>query len=482
MYKLIVKGIVQGVGFRPYIYKKAIEHNLVGTVKNTGDGVEIIINDKDFIKKLNDLPPLARIDSYNIKKINTKEKYSNFSILKSENNNNSKETIIPADIYMCNDCKTELLDKNNRRYKYYFITCTNCGPRFTIIKDYPYDRPLTSMNNFKMCKLCKKEYTNPLNRRYHAQTISCKDCGPKLKLIINKQNKTEKTDELTIKKACELLKKGEIVSIKGVGGFHLCSLTNDKSVEKVRKILGRENKPFALMVKDLEMVKKIANISDKEKELLLGHARPIVVLKKLNKNSFNKVSELNSLGLMLPYTSLHYLLFEFIDEPILMTSCNLPGEPVLTTEKIGKNFLTNEREIINRCDDSVLKVIKNSLVYLRRSRGFAPQPIKILNDCQDTIALGAELNNVICVTKKDKAFLSQYIGETSKLETFEFLKESVNNMIKFTRLNPKIIVSDLHPNYNSTFLEKNYQKNIMQNLFKFNIIKRMLLALRVSIS
>lgn len=450
MYKLIIKGIVQGVGFRPYIYKRAIELGLFGTVRNIGDGVEIIINEKDFIKKLNDLPPLARIDEYIQTKIESNENYSNFSILKSENTNNSNETIIPADIYMCEDCKKELLDKNNRRYKYYFITCTNCGPRFSLIEDYPYDRPLTSMKIFEMCENCKKEYDDPNNRRYHAQTIACKNCGPKLKLIIDNKNLTQDTDENTIKKACELLKNKELIAIKGVGGFHLCSLTNGISLQKLRTKLGRENKPFALMVKDLDMAKKITKINSKEEELLLSHQRPIVVLEKIDNNAFRDVSELNSIGLMLPYTSLHYLLFEFIDEPIVMTSCNLPGNPVSIKEQIGENFLTHEREIINRCDDSVLKVIDNNVVYLRRSRGFAPQPIQLFNDYNDTLALGTEINNVICVGKKDKAYLSQYIGETSKFDTFEFLKESVSNMIKLTRLKPKLIVCDLHPEYNST--------------------------------
>ena len=458
-YKIFIQGIVQGVGFRPYIYRIAKENNLKGTVKNTGSGVEIIINDKDFIKKLRDLPPLAKITDHKIKKYEKDKKFLDFNILKSSYS--SGETELPADIFMCNDCLKELRDKNNRRYDYYFITCTNCGPRFSMINDYPYDRPLTSMDDFKMCKSCEKEYTNPLNRRYHAQTIACKDCGPRLLLLKEKQNITGRTDKETIKKAVDLIKSGEAVSIKGIGGFHICSLCDKKNVKKVRKILNRPNKPFAVMVKDIKMAEKFTILSKKEKELLTSPQRPIVVLKK-KKNIYNDISELNSLGVMFPYTALHYLMFYFIDEPILMTSCNIPGEPVNLTEKIGKYFLTHERKIINRCDDTVLKVIKNQTFYLRRSRGYTPIPVKIPINCKDTIALGAELNNMICTAKKNKCYLSQYIGDISKYETYNFLKDTVKKFIKLTRLKPEIITCDMHPQYNSTI----YAKKLAE---KFNI-------------
>jgi len=452
MYKIFIQGIVQGVGFRPYIYRKAKENNLLGSVKNIGNGVEIIINDKDFLEKLNDLPPLAKITDYEIKKITSKKSYSDFLILKSTYSKG--ETELPPDIFMCKDCLRELRDKNNRRYDYYFITCTNCGPRFSMIKDYPYDRPLTSMKEFEMCPECKKEYTDPMNRRYHAQTIACKKCGPKLKLLKDKKDISKNSDKETIKKTVDLIKKGEIISIKGVGGFHICSLCNDRIVKKVRKLLNRPNKPFAIMVKDIEMANKIAISSLKEKKLLSSPQRPIVVLKKKKIDDFKEISELDSIGVMFPYTALHYLMFDFIDKALLMTSCNIPGEPVSTTEKIGKYFLTHEREIVNRCDDSVLKVINDKTFYLRRSRGYTPIPVKLPINCKDTIAVGAELNNMICTAKKDKCYLSQYIGNTSKYETFEFLKDSVNKFIKLTRLKPKIVACDLHPRYNSTIFAK----------------------------
>jgi len=452
MYKIFVQGIVQGVGFRPYIYRKAKENGLVGSVKNTGNGVEIIINDKDFIEKLTNLPPLAKITDYIIKEMKSKKTYSDFIILKSTYSEG--ETELPADIFMCDDCLKELKDKKNRRHNYYFITCTNCGPRFSMIEDYPYDRPLTSMNEFKMCSKCEAEYTNPLDRRYHAQTVACKDCGPKLKLLCGKEDISGSSDVETIKKAVDLIQSKESIAIKGVGGFHICSLCDDDSVERVRNILNRPYKPFAVMVKDIDMVETVACVSAKEKELLCSPQRPIVAIEKKQKDDFKSVSELDSIGIMLPYTALHFLMFDFTDVPLLMTSCNIPGEPVSITEKIGKYFLTHERKIVNRCDDSVLKVIEDKTFFLRRSRGYTPIPVRLPTDCLDTVAVGAELNNVICTVKKNKCYLSQYVGDTSKYETFNFLKDTVYNSIKLTRLKPEIVVCDLHPTYNSTVFAK----------------------------
>ncbi|MFH1448020.1 MAG: carbamoyltransferase HypF [Candidatus Micrarchaeota archaeon] len=451
MYRFFVQGVVQGVGFRPYIYRKAKEYSLVGTVKNIGSGVEIIINDKDFMKKLTDLPPLAKITDHTDEEIETKE-YTDFSILKSTESEG--ETILPQDIFTCKDCLRELKDRDNRRSNYYFITCTNCGPRFSMIIDYPYDRPLTSMRHFEMCDECRKEYANPLDRRYHAQTIACKDCGPKLLLKQGSKAIHLNSDLETIKRAAELIKSGEILSIKGVGGFHLCSLTDDSAVEKVRKLLNRSHKPFAVMVKDLGKAKEIASISEKEAGLLQSPERPIMVLRKKDREQFSGISELDSIGIMLPYTALHYLMFDFIEAPLLMTSCNIPGEPVAVKEKIGKYFLTHEREIINRCDDSVLKIIAGRAFFLRRSRGYTPLPVKLPISVSETIALGAELNNVIAVSKRNNCFLSQYLGNTSKLATAEFLKETADTFIRLTRLKPRIIACDMHPSYFSTSLAR----------------------------
>jgi len=457
MFRIFVEGIVQGVGFRPYIYRKAKEHKLVGSVKNTGNGVEIIVNDENFIAKLKDLPPLAKITNYSVKSISLKQKFNDFVILKSTNS--SGETELPPDIFMCKDCLNELRDNRNRRHDYYFITCTNCGPRFSMIEDYPYDRPLTSMKEFPMCSECAKEYTDPLDRRYHAQTVACKNCGPKLRLLYNKKDLSEKSDYDTIKKAMNLISSGEILSIKGVGGFHICSLCDNEIVTRVRNLLNRPNKPFAIMVKDLAMLEDIAHYSQEEKLLLQSPQRPIVALKKKRKKDLNIVSELDSIGVMLPYTALHYLMFDHVKKPLIMTSCNIPGEPVSTSELIGQYFLTHERKIVNRCDDSVLKVIHNNLFFLRRSRGYTPVPVNLPIFCKDTLAVGAGSNNVICTAKKNKCYMSQYIGDTSKYKTFQFFKEVVDDFIRLTRLKPKIIACDLHPHYNSTNFAKNFSKD-----------------------
>ncbi|KYK21552.1 hypothetical protein AYK25_08140 [Thermoplasmatales archaeon SM1-50] len=456
MYKIFVQGIVQGVGFRPYIYRKAIQHKLVGSVKNTGNGVEIIINDRDFINKLTNLPPLAKISEYTVTEFKSRKIFSDFSILKSAVSKG--ETELPADIFLCSDCVRELRDKNNRRHEYYFITCTNCGPRFTMIEDYPYDRPFTSMHQFKMCNECKREYTDPLNRRYHAQTIACKNCGPKLRLFNDIKDISGSTDIETIEKAIKLIKSGEIISIKGIGGFHTSSLCNDENVLEVRKLFHRPHKPYAIMVRDIQMAEKFVYISRKEKELLESPQRPIVVLKKKKKDAFTIISELDSIGVMLPYTALHYLMFNFINEPLVMTSSNIPGEPISTTEKIGKYFLTHERRIVNRCDDSVVKVIHDTTFFLRRSRGYTPLPILLPIPCQDTIAVGAELNNVICTTKKNKCYLSQYIGDTSNYETYSMLKKAVKTFVHLSRLQPQLIACDLHPSYHSTNFAKELAK------------------------
>jgi len=459
MYRIIVKGVVQGVGFRPYIYRKAIGFGLKGSVKNLGSGVEIICDDKDFVSRLTDLPPLSKIHSVDIKNLKNK-KYSDFTILKSSVSEG--ETELPADIFMCNDCLRDLRDPKNRRYGYYFVTCTNCGPRFSMIEDYPYDRPYTAMRDFEMCTDCKKEYTDPMDRRYHAQTIACPRCGPKLRLLDGKVEISGKTDQDTVTSAIRLIRQGKALAIKGVGGFHICS--SIESVNKVRKLLKRPDKPFAIMVKDIEMLEKFATVNDKEKHLLKSPARPIVVVKK--NDGMDGISELDTVGAMMPYTALHYLMFDHYEKPLLMTSCNIPGEPVMTEKGIARFCLTHDREIVNRCDDSVLKVIEGKTFYLRRSRGFAPLSIELPKEKDDTIALGAELNNVVCSIKSNRGYLSQYIGETSKLKTQRFMDESVKRLILLTRSKPKTIVCDKHPGYYSTAYAKTLAKEYDARLVK----------------
>ncbi|MFH0862413.1 MAG: carbamoyltransferase HypF [Candidatus Altiarchaeota archaeon] len=448
MYRFTVRGVVQGVGFRPYIYRKARERGLVGYVKNAGGCVEIVVDDRDFIGRLTDLPPLARITEHSVGSYGGGETFRGFTIRGSSPSEG--QTQMPPDIFMCGDCLRELRDPGDRRHGYYFITCTNCGPRFSMTYDSPYDRPNTAMGEFRMCQSCRREYEDPADRRYHAQTIACGDCGPRLLLKKGRRDISCGTDRETIRKAVDVIRSGQPVAIKGVGGFHMCSLTDDKNVKMVRKALGRPNKPFAIMVRDLDMLKETARFSPYEAELIAGPQRPILVLAKKNQSDFGLVSELDTIGVMLPYTALHYLLFDCLDEPLLMTSCNIPGEPVAVSERLAEYYLTHERRIVNRCDDSVLKSVGGSALYLRRSRGYAPLSVPLPIVVEDTIALGAESNNAVLAAKGRECSLSQHIGECSKLETFEFMKEAVRNLVRLGGLKPGIVACDMHPGYNST--------------------------------
>ncbi|MBN1792437.1 carbamoyltransferase HypF [Candidatus Woesearchaeota archaeon] len=460
-HRFFIKGVVQGVGFRPYVYRKAKALGLKGFVRNTGNGVEVVVDDPDFMSRLTDLPPLASISSFEERKVTLKKELDDFLILKSELSQG--ETSLPPDIFMCDDCLQELRDESDRRHDYYFITCTNCGPRFSMIKDYPYDRPATSMDEFRMCDDCRKEYENPLDRRYHAQTIACKECGPKLKLLEGVSERKLASDKERIKETAALLRGGDFVAVKGVGGFHLCAFADGKNAKRLRlEKAGRKDKPFALMVRDLEAARKIAVLSKAEEDLLVSPKRPIVVVQKRDKDSFMAVSELGSVGVMLPYTSLHYMLFDEIDEPLVMTSCNASDEPVaiVENEKNSRFHLTHEREIINRCDDSVLKVVDDHPLVLRRSRGFVPLPIPISvpEACGGILAVGAEMNNAFCIVKNGNAYLSQYLGNTARLENFNFMKESVKQWARLTRAAPKVVACDLHPGYNSTAFAKEAAK------------------------
>ncbi len=439
MYRFVISGTVQGVGFRPFIYRKAVEKGIKGHVKNTGEGVEIISDDPDFVGNITDWPSLVRIDS--VQKDEIDGEYDDFSILESS----GEGGFVPADISLCNRCLEELRDPENRRYGYHFVTCTNCGPRFSMVESTPYDRPYTSMADFAMCNECKKEYDNPEDIRYHAQTIACPDCGPKLELQYN--SIALATDLSAIKQAASLLNKGEIVGIKGVGGFHLCCLPDDDTVMRLRYMLDRHDKPFALMVRDEAMLSDIACYSKKELELMKSRARPIVLLER--KKDYPLVSELDTFGVMLPYTALHHLLFDYLNSPIVMTSANMPGEPVSVTEEYGEYFLTHDRRIVNRCDDSVVKVLDKP-AFLRRSRGYVPYPIKVPFSSRAVIALGGETNTTLCCAMERQAYLSQHIGNVSNLKTYEFMRNAVDRFLKLTRIKPEIVLSDLHPEYMST--------------------------------
>jgi len=460
---IIIKGIVQGVGFRPFIHKLVQNYNLSGWVLNSNQGVEMDIEGKteelnNFINDIKKkLPPLARIEKIEVNQLPLVG-YKGFYIKKSIVKEEDGFVLVSPDISICKDCLQELFDPHNRRFRYPFINCTNCGPRFTIIKDIPYDRGKTTMNNFKMCSLCQSEYDDIENRRYHAQPNACADCGPQVSLYQNKR-KLEGIDP--IEKAVKLLEEGKIGAIKGLGGFHLaCDATNNKAVARLRRLKNREAKPFGIMSFNLEKIKQYCKLGKKEEEWLINRARPIVLLKKKEDSLISSLvaPRNNYLGVMLPYTPLHYLLLKDNFTALIMTSGNITDQPIIgdnqealeKLDRIADFFLLYDRDIFNRCDDSVLKIINDDNVFFRRSRGYVPHPIILDFKLKEVLALGGELKNTISFSKENYVFLSQYLGDLKSVETLNFLKESIASLKKMFRINPKIIACDLHPDYLST--------------------------------
>lgn len=436
------------MGFRPHIYNTCSEKGLCGFVQNTGEGVVIEVNDKEaFLKVLENLPDNARVDSYSVEEIEAE--YDSFTIKKSEGKGYAET---PPDFFLCADCLREMSDPNDRRYQYFFTTCTNCGPRFTTTKESPYDRETTTMAEFPMCEACTAEYKDPKSRRYHAQTIACHDCGPKLEFLSNGMKVAEGTGVEVVEKAAELIKAGEVVAIKGVGGFHLVCNTQDVTVAELKQVTGRTDKPFALLAKDMAMVETIAFPNEKQRELLESKERPIVLMHK-KKIVSAAVSELDTVGVMLPYTALHYLLFEYLDEPLVMTSSNRSGDPITTEagQQWVSHVLDHTRQIARPADDSVVKVIAGQTFYIRRSRGFVPLSIDVPAGEQNILALGAEMNNTFCVYKKEgKAILSQHMGNTANAVSIEHYKDTLHDFLEFTNTTPDMLVIDQHPTYNTS--------------------------------
>ncbi len=468
--KITVSGTVQGVGFRPFIYRLAKTCKLTGYVKNLGNGsVEIYLsgfkkNIEKFMRRLKtEKPPLSEIEEINVEKPVNKSVYADFYILSSSEDYKKGVSIIPPDISICNECLKELFSENDRRKNYFFITCTNCGPRFTIIHSLPYDRDRTAMRDFPMCDKCYREYTDPLNRRYHAQTIACPDCGPKIYLTDSRGGEINCADP--IKEAVKLIEEGFILGIKGNGGFHFAASTlNSEPIIKLRKRKNRPTKPFAVMAASIEKIKSFAEVSEYERRLLESYIRPIVLLNK--REDFNLSEEispgLHNIGVMLPYTGLHYLLFETYREPaMIMTSANPQDEPIAidnetAISKLGKYvdyFILHNREIVQRADDSVVRFHSDKPLLLRRSRGYVPQPIELpwLNEeAPVVLGCGGEENVTFCIIKEGKAFLSQYIGKTQKYETFNFYKDSVTHFKKLLNAEFQALACDLHMGFNTT--------------------------------
>ncbi len=465
--KIHIRGIVQGVGFRPFVYQTAVKNHLTGWVCNTSRGVEIeVFGEKEkieiFTEELQNKPPsLSRIDEFTSKAISI-DSYTQFDIIESISEPGEFIPISP-DISICSDCLREMFDPSNRRYRYPFINCTNCGPRFSIIKNIPYDRPYTTMSRFSLCPECQKEYNDPFDRRFHAQPTACSICGPSLKFIDQYGNITE-TDDEVIKKARDDIQLGKILAVKGLGGYHLaCDATNRQAVELLRGRKRRVDKPFALMAASMESISHYCTYSQEEKEILESRQRPIVLLKK--KNDCNLPDSLapgqNTLGFMLPYTPVHYLLMERssnFPDVLVMTSGNFSEEPIAYEDSeamerlssLADSYLTNNREIHMRVDDSVMRVVDGSPVFVRRSRGFAPDPIQLPFSVDQILATGAELKNHFTFTRNRYAFVSHYIGDLDNIETIRSFEQAIAHFKELFRVHPEIIACDLHPDYFST--------------------------------
>jgi hydrogenase maturation protein HypF len=482
--RILVQGIVQGVGFRPTVYRIANDLNINGYVRNLGNIVEIVIEGpnnriNDFISSLQEnKPPISKINSLEVEWLdhNGHTEFNDFKILESSKNF-SGSSVIPPDIATCDNCLEEVFESSDRRHGYPFTACTDCGPRFTVISSVPYDRVRTSMKSFPLCKKCEAEYEDPKDRRYHAEASCCPICGPKVFLYRKGIIKSENP----IKKAAELIDEGNILAIKGIGGTHLVvKTTEDTPVEILRKRLGRYNQPFACMSKDLKTVQTFTDISKPEKKVLESRRRPIVVL---NKNKGYMLSPsvspyLHNLGVMLPYSALQHLLFTYTNEPAyIMTSANMPGEPMLIDnmeiisklEGIADYYLLHDREIINRCDDSVVRFRGDEMAFIRRSRGYVPEPydFSLISEDLNVLALGPEIDVTFSLLKKGKCYVSQHIGDTTKYETFRYLQEAVNHMMDITRTGSvDAVACDLHPMFFTTKLAEDMSKDFESDIVR----------------
>jgi hydrogenase maturation protein HypF len=468
--KVNITGIVQGVGFRPFVYRLAVKHGLLGYVRNLGDaGVEILIEGKEeatnnFLRELiEQRPPQAQIHQTIKTVLAGKNEYAKFTILKSSGESEHSGSVVPPDSAICSDCLRELRDPKDPRFDYFFITCVNCGPRFTIIEQLPYDRENTTMRQFPLCGFCQKEYNDPANRRFHAQTVACPPCGPKAYLTTRNGETVNIRDP--VREAGKLLSEGNIVAVKGYGGFHVAaSSIKEMPLTRLRESKHRRSKPFALMSRSLTAIRSFADVNSKEQELLTSPSRPIVLL---NKNDQNSLSELvapglHNVGVMLPYSAMHYMLFDQVeDNAFVMTSANPASQPMVkdnaeALESLGKTvdyFLFHNRQIAHRCDDSVMRVHGLLPVFLRRSRGYAPAPVMLKTKSKRcVVALGGELNNTSCVLNEEKAFLSQHVGDVENLETRSFLQEATNHLINLTNTHVDAIACDLHPKFATTKL------------------------------
>jgi len=474
--KLNVNGIVQGVGFRPFVYRMAHEYGLRGYVKNLGDaGVEIVVEgeEKDIENFLNALrfraPPLARVQA--IKEVQLPlQRFVDFTIHESSKGKGEGESIVPPDVAICDDCLRELFNPEDRRYMYPFIVCTNCGPRFSIIESLPYDRENTSMREFPMCEDCRREYEDPLNRRYHAEPVCCEKCGPQY-MLLDKEGEYISGDPL--KKAARLIDEGYIIAIKGIGGFHIaCDARNDECIKELRKRLQRRQQPFAIMAKDIETVSSFAMVEENERIEMESYRRPITLLRKRMPFPLPEVLApgLHTIGVMLPYTGTHYILFHYSESDVyVMTSANYPDFPMVKdNERMDEirdavdYFLVHNRRIVNRVDDSVVRFVDGKRAVIRRSRGFVPLPAGKTSK-YNGLAMGAELMNSFAIVKNGTIYPSQYIGNTAKIEVMDFFQDALRSFRSLLGMeNIDLVVIDSHPFYNTSKFGKEFDSEILK--------------------
>ena len=474
-----VFGIVQGVGFRPFVKNLADANKIVGNVSNRGSYVEIYAQGDDFDIKnfLNALqtenPPRSAILKVDVNELPA-ENFTRFEIV--ESTREIGDIFVSPDIAICEKCAAELFDPTNRRYLHPFINCTACGPRLTILKNMPYDRERTSMSDFPMCDACKDEYFDKNSRRYHAQPICCNDCGCET-YILGKNLRGHDA----IKHVRKIIANGGIVAIKGIGGFHLaCDARNFDAVARLRNSKTRPTKPFAVMFKNISAVERECYLSDVEKSFLDSPQKPIVLLqKKIGSIAENVAPNINKLGVLLPYTPLHLLIFKFPDEisnfpdALVMTSGNPSGMPItIDDDDAIKNFdycdaiLSHNRKILLRADDSVMDFIENRPSMIRRSRGYAPLPIFYDSNKKSVLAIGGELKNTFCLAKNDLFYASPYIGDVGDLRTVEVLEKSIARMKNLLEIAPEVVICDLHPRYQTTLLAEKISKELNVPLIK----------------
>lgn len=460
--KVSIEGIVQGVGFRPFIYRLAKAHSICGWVRNTPAGVLLEAQGEadDVSGFLADIrskaPPLAVLSAVREEELLPVEEGDGFEILESTGGSSSIQ--IAPDCDVCPDCLRELFDPGDRRYLYPFINCTNCGPRYTIIEGVPYDRPLTTMAEFPLCPECRAEYEEPANRRFHAQPVACPVCGPRLRLV---DGAGREVPGDPLQAAVAMLKQGKILAVKGLGGYHLAvDACSAEAVMELRLRKKRDEKPFALMSPGLEEVDRYAVYDDTEQRLLEGPEHPIVLLRKRAGNPIaSMVAPLNGyFGVMLPYTPLHHLLLRGNFLALVMTSGNLSDEPIAYLDEearerltgIADFYLLHNRRIHVRTDDSVIRVFRGNPIFLRRSRGYVPRAVVLPAAQRSVLAVGAELKGAVCLTRADRAFMSQHIGDLQNDAVLKSLDETVRHLQRVLQIKPDIVAHDLHPDYLST--------------------------------